>query len=120
MMRSWQIDQSLSLKSYGTLKPSALNLRRSSKIAWNQHSANSSFLYLNCWPHRPNCSSVTRLYSVSMFARRPLGGSVVILMPRCRIVMGNSLDGGRREPRPEVGVRLGRVESRPARRSRPR
>jgi hypothetical protein len=38
-------------------------------------------------------SSVTPLYNLKRFALKPLGGSVVMLMPRCNKEVGKSCEG---------------------------
>mmetsp|Transcript_29514 Transcript_29514/g.76185 ORF Transcript_29514/g.76185 Transcript_29514/m.76185 type:complete len:388 (-) Transcript_29514:680-1843(-) len=70
-------------------QPRLRNLRRSTSTAWNQHMAKSSFLYLWGLPHDSNLSSERLLTSRVMLALSPLGGSVVILMARCRMPIGN-------------------------------
>ena len=43
-----------------------------------------------CALQRAKLSSLTVLYSLSKLALKPFGGSVVILMPRCRMAMGKA------------------------------
>lgn len=56
--------KSVSLKSYGMLSPSVLNLRRSSSTLWKYARANSSFWYLPAAQHRGHPVSNRQLFDV--------------------------------------------------------
>ena len=90
-------------------QPKFKNLRRSTSTAWNQHMAKSSFLYLCGLPHDVNLDSEMLLMRRVMLALRPFGGSVVILMPRCRMPMGKSGCGEdeSHSRKPWLGLRAG-------------
>mmetsp|Transcript_13819 Transcript_13819/g.40570 ORF Transcript_13819/g.40570 Transcript_13819/m.40570 type:complete len:338 (+) Transcript_13819:1474-2487(+) len=71
-------------------QPRLPNLRRSTRSEWNQHIAKSSFLYLCGFVHCENRVSDRFWMSRVILALSPLGGSVVILMPRWRMPIGKA------------------------------
>lgn len=90
---TYLIRKSLSLNSYGILKPKFRNFLLSINKEWNQHKQNSKGLYLLFFSHRSYRSFDTKLIMRVRLARKPEGGSVVILTPHCKIIIGKRGSG---------------------------
>ena len=71
-------------------QPNIKNFFLSINKEWKKQRAKSSFLYLSGLLHVVNCLSVIRLYNRFIFAFKPFGGSVVILIPTWSIEIGKS------------------------------
>uniref|UniRef100_A0A1I8HG46 Transmembrane protein n=1 Tax=Macrostomum lignano TaxID=282301 RepID=A0A1I8HG46_9PLAT len=77
-----------SLNSYRMFQPSMRNLRLSMRMEWKKQRENTSFLKRSGLLHEEKSSSLMMWYKRFMLALSPFGGSVVILMPACRIAIG--------------------------------
>mmetsp|Transcript_18459 Transcript_18459/g.55661 ORF Transcript_18459/g.55661 Transcript_18459/m.55661 type:complete len:222 (-) Transcript_18459:1094-1759(-) len=98
--RTWRTEmrRSDALNSYGMFQPMGPNLRRSWITAWKKASPKASFLKAQALdPSVPSkkasSESGSARYEPSMLARKPLGGSLVILTPFCKIETGKCVDG---------------------------
>merc|ERR550514_53811 len=79
-------------------QPIGPNLRRSWMTAWKKHRPKSIGFHANafgpCTPSKNSGSEIgSAMYEPSRLARRPSGGSLVILTPFCRMETGKAPDG---------------------------
>ena len=85
-----------STKPYGMFHPSGPYLRRSCSHACRKQRPKSILRHTSCFSHllKNSGSEIgSERYEPRMLARRPFGGSLVILTPFCRMETGKCGDG---------------------------
>ena len=89
-----EILRSVPENTYFMFQPSGPYFRRSLTKAWKKHRPNNNFLNSpDLSIPSMNSSVTTFVYDPIKLARTPFGGSMVILMPFCRMKAGKCGDG---------------------------